>query len=77
MWPRPPAIVAKTDASKLSVALHGVPLKAAAIQFPLLHPLVASVLCGAVGTAQARENAGLIESPIDKGISGVSFGVKD
>jgi D-threo-aldose 1-dehydrogenase len=36
---------------------HGVPLKAAALQFPLLHPAVASVIPGAVTAGQARENA--------------------
>lgn len=35
---------------------HGVPLKAAAIQFPLAHPAVASVLTGARSTAEIEEN---------------------
>lgn len=63
--PAAPEIVAKTRSIEAVCKRHGVSLKAAAIQFPLLHPLVASVLCGAIGTAQARENAGLLEPPID------------
>jgi D-threo-aldose 1-dehydrogenase len=60
----PPEIVARTREIEAICNRHGVALKAAAIQFPLLHPLVANVLCGAIGAAQARENAGLIDLPI-------------
>jgi D-threo-aldose 1-dehydrogenase len=60
-------IIAKARRIEAVCERHGVSLKAAAIQFPLLHPLVASVLCGAVGTTQARENAGLIVPRIDAG----------
>lgn len=35
---------------------HGVPLAAAALQFPLLHPAVRSVIPGAVSPEQARAN---------------------
>lgn len=64
--PAPPGMVAKTRRIEAVCNAHGVSLKAAAIQFPLLHPLVASVLCGAIGTAQARENAGLVAPPISR-----------
>jgi D-threo-aldose 1-dehydrogenase len=64
--PAPPDIVAKTRRIEGVCNAHGVSLKAAAVQFPLLHPLVDSVLCGAIGIAQARENARLIEPPINK-----------
>lgn len=60
----PPEIVEKTRRIDAVCDAHCVSLKAAAVQFPLLHPLVASVLCGAIGTAQARENAGLTAPPI-------------
>lgn len=63
--PASPEIVAKARRIEAVCGRHGVSLKSAAIQFPLLNPLVASVLCGAIGTAQARENAGLLEPPID------------
>lgn len=60
----PAEIVARTRRIEAICNRHGVPLRAAAVQFPLLHPLVASVLCGAIGAAQARENAGLTGLPI-------------
>ena len=43
---------------------HGVPLKAAAIQFPLAHPAVASVLTGARSREEMIENDALFRQPI-------------
>jgi len=43
---------------------HGVPLKAAAVQFPLSHPAVASVLTGARSRAEVLENDALFRQPI-------------
>lgn len=43
---------------------HGVPLKAAAIQFPLAHPAVASVLTGVRSRAEMLENDELFRRPI-------------
>ena len=37
-------------------ARHGVPLPAAALQFPLGHPAVAAVIPGAVSAAQVADN---------------------
>jgi D-threo-aldose 1-dehydrogenase len=37
-------------------ARHGVPLASAAMQFPLHHPLVASVIPGAIHPSQVVEN---------------------
>lgn len=45
-------------------ARHGVDLRAAALQFPLAHPAVASVIPGAGTPAQVAENAELIRAPI-------------
>lgn len=42
----------------------GVPLKAAAVQFPLRHPSVASVLVGCRNEAEVRDNAAAFEHPI-------------
>lgn len=42
----------------------GVPLKAAAVQFPLRQPVVASVLVGCRNEAEVRENAAAFEQPI-------------
>ena len=35
---------------------HGVPLAAAALQFPLGHPIVASVIPGAIATREVEQN---------------------
>lgn len=43
---------------------HGVPLPAAAIQFPLGHPAVASVVVGARSPQEVRANAGHLCHPI-------------
>jgi D-threo-aldose 1-dehydrogenase len=42
----PPEIVAKAKASGAVCERHGVPLLAAALQFPLAHPAVATVIRG-------------------------------
>ncbi len=47
-----PEIVAKTAAIQAVCERHGVPLPAAALQFPLGHPSVASVIPGASSPAQ-------------------------
>jgi D-threo-aldose 1-dehydrogenase len=43
---------------------HGVPLAAAALQFPYAHPAVATVLTGARSPDELRENAASFELPI-------------
>jgi len=43
---------------------HGVPLKAAAIQFPFTHPAVAAVLTGARSVAELDENLAMLQTPI-------------
>jgi D-threo-aldose 1-dehydrogenase len=43
---------------------HGVPLKAAAIQFPLGHPAVASVLVGSRSVAEIDENVAMFRHHI-------------
>jgi D-threo-aldose 1-dehydrogenase len=43
---------------------YGVPLPAAALQFPLAHPAVASVIPGPVTPDQARRNAALVRHPV-------------
>lgn len=45
-------------------AEFNVPLKAASYQFPLLSPIVASVISGGGSPAQALENAGLVDVEI-------------
>jgi len=43
---------------------HGVPLKAAALQFPLAHPAIATVLTGVRSAAEFEENERLFRHPI-------------
>ncbi|MDM7931690.1 aldo/keto reductase [Tabrizicola sp.] len=57
-------MVTKARAIESVCARHGVPLAAAALQFPLLHPAVVSVIPGAVSAAQARQNAENVARPI-------------
>jgi D-threo-aldose 1-dehydrogenase len=45
-----------------------VPLKAAAIQFPLGHPAVAKVLIGSRSPAEIEENVQMFETPIPAGL---------
>lgn len=46
---------------------HDVPMKAAALQFPLAHPAVASVIPGARSVEELEENFRLISHPIPSG----------
>lgn len=62
--PATDAIRAKAMAIEAECLVHGVPLMAAALQFPLLHPAVASVIPGAVTAGQARQNAANAAHPI-------------
>lgn len=43
---------------------HGVPLKAAALQFPFGHPAVTSVLVGARSIREIEENLALVQMPV-------------
>jgi D-threo-aldose 1-dehydrogenase len=57
-------MVAKAKAIEAICARHEVPLGAAALQFPLLHPAVVSVIPGAVSGAQVTQNAANVAVPI-------------
>jgi D-threo-aldose 1-dehydrogenase len=50
-------MVTKARAIEAVCTRHGVPLAAAALQFPLLHPAVVSIIPGAVSAAQVTQNA--------------------
>jgi D-threo-aldose 1-dehydrogenase len=52
----PPQVRAKVDRMRQVAAAHGVDLKAAALQFPLFHPVVAAVIPGAYKAANVTEN---------------------
>lgn len=57
--PAPPALVERALAIESVCAEHGVPLRAAALQFALAHPAVTSALIGMRDAAQASDCAAL------------------
>jgi len=59
-----PEIMARTAAIQAVCERHGVPLPAAALQFPLGHPSVASVIPGASSPAQQARNVEWFRHPI-------------
>jgi D-threo-aldose 1-dehydrogenase len=60
----PPDVVARVARLEAVCARFGVPLAAAALQFPYAHPAVATVLNGARNAAEVRENVASFESPV-------------
>jgi D-threo-aldose 1-dehydrogenase len=62
--PAPASVIARAAAIESLCASHGVPLKAAALQFPRAHPAVACVLAGARTTLELDENLALAAHPI-------------
>ncbi|SCF26047.1 aldo/keto reductase [Micromonospora mirobrigensis] len=59
--PADPGLVERARAIRAVCDRHGVPLRAAAIQFPLGHPAVASVVVGARDPQQIADNAAMFE----------------
>jgi D-threo-aldose 1-dehydrogenase len=57
----PRALAARGAEIRRVCERHGVPLKAAAIQFPFTHPAVASVLTGSRSAQELEENAALLD----------------
>ena len=62
--PAPPEILERAARLDAACRRHGVPLAAAALQFPLRHPAVASVVTGHQGVAELRENLRLLARPV-------------
>jgi D-threo-aldose 1-dehydrogenase len=62
-----PAIREKVRRLEIVASRHGVPLKAAALQFPLAHPTVATVIPGARTAAEVKDNVRMFSHPIPKG----------
>ena len=62
--PAPPEIVERVQRIEAVCARHGVPLAAAAVQFPLAHPAISSMVPGAVRPEEVEANVRLIETPI-------------
>ena len=53
----PPAVVEKVARLDAVCRRHGVPLAAAALQFPLAHPAIATIIPGALNRAEVEANA--------------------
>jgi D-threo-aldose 1-dehydrogenase len=62
--PAPADVVARAHRLLEVCRRHDVPLKAAALQFPLAHPAVVAVLTGARSRAEIVENVQLFDRPI-------------
>ncbi len=62
--PATPELLARTAAIQAICARHGVPLAAAALQFPLHHPAIASVVVGHQAPEEVRHNLALLAHPI-------------
>jgi D-threo-aldose 1-dehydrogenase len=60
----PPAVLERVSRLDEVCRAHNVPLAAAAIQFPLGHPKVSSVVIGAVSAAEICQNFELMRLPI-------------
>lgn len=59
-----PEVVARAQALAAVCRRFGVPLRAAALQFPARHAAVSTVLTGARTAAEIEENARLFEQPL-------------
>jgi D-threo-aldose 1-dehydrogenase len=62
--PAPPDVLERVGALQRVVAAHGVPLAAAALQFPFHHPAVTAVIPGARAATEVRHNLALLRHPI-------------
>lgn len=60
----PPEIVARVEKIRAVCDRHGVPLPAAALQFPLAHPAVAAIIPGPRNPEELAENLELLRRPI-------------
>jgi D-threo-aldose 1-dehydrogenase len=66
--PAPPEIVARAAAIRAVCDRHGVPLVAAALQFPLAHPAVAAIIPGPRSVGEFAANLDLLRRPIPNGL---------
>lgn len=62
--PAPPAVIEKTRRIEEVCTRHGVALKTAALQFPLAHPVVRTLVVGMVSLAEVDENLTALQEPI-------------
>jgi D-threo-aldose 1-dehydrogenase len=66
----PSAIWERVRRIEAVCARYGVPLKAAALQFPAVHPAVASLIVGAESPAEIAENLQMQQAPIPSALWG-------
>ncbi|MFZ4655876.1 MAG: aldo/keto reductase [Caldilineaceae bacterium] len=59
-----PEIMAKTRRIEAICAQYDVPLKAAALQFPLAHPAVRSLVVGMIAAVEVDQNLAALHAPI-------------
>jgi D-threo-aldose 1-dehydrogenase len=62
--PASPAIIERARRIGEACERHGVPLRAAAMQFPLAHPAVVSLVAGVRSTSHLDEYPALLRHPI-------------
>lgn len=62
--PAPPAILDRVGRIEIVCARHGVPLRRAALHFPLGHPTVASLVMGAVSPAEVEDQIAALSQPV-------------
>ena len=62
--PAGPEILERVRKIEAVCARHRVPLASAALQFPLGHPIVASIIPGAISRAQVERNVAVFRHPI-------------
>ncbi|HXC54475.1 MAG TPA: aldo/keto reductase [Rhizomicrobium sp.] len=60
----PPAVAARVQKLAAICAAHGTPLRAAALQFVAAHPIVVSVIPGAVSAQEVDDNVALLQAAI-------------
>lgn len=62
--PAPQPVLERALHLKSVTERHGVPLRAAALRFPLGHPAVASVLTGARSADEVRDTVAMLRQPV-------------
>jgi D-threo-aldose 1-dehydrogenase len=62
--PAPSHLIAQTRTLELTCRRYGVPLAALAIQFPLRHPSISTVVVGAATPSEIEQDAAFLNHPI-------------
>jgi D-threo-aldose 1-dehydrogenase len=66
--PAPPAVLDRVAGIEALLNRYGIPLAAAALQFPLRHPAVATVIPGLLGPEQVAKTRALFAHPIPEAV---------